>query len=62
MVVNKTKAYPIFLLDQRNVGVELKVERSSVDTVKERLAMLKRKRDEPKKEDYGKKNIWHVEL
>lgn len=38
--------------DQRNVGVEMKVERASVDSVKERLAMLKRKKEEPE-EEYG---------
>ncbi|KAF7725764.1 zinc finger, matrin-type 2 [Apophysomyces ossiformis] len=35
---------------QLNMGISMKVERSTVDSVKERLAMLKRKREEPKKE------------
>ncbi|KAI7883234.1 hypothetical protein K492DRAFT_159557 [Lichtheimia hyalospora FSU 10163] len=35
---------------QRNVGVQMKVERSSVDSVKDRLAMLKRKKEEPEEE------------
>ena len=45
-----------FWLDQRNVGVQMKVERSSVDSVKDRLAMLKRKKEEPE-EEYGK--LWY---
>ena len=43
----------IYWLDQQNVGVQLKVERASVGSVKDRLAMLKRKKDAPEEEEYG---------
>ncbi|KAI9312375.1 hypothetical protein BX666DRAFT_1866210 [Dichotomocladium elegans] len=42
---------------QRNVGKEMKVERSSVASVKERLAMLKRKKESPE-EEYGERAVW----
>ncbi|KAL0074769.1 C2H2-type zinc finger transcription factor [Phycomyces blakesleeanus] len=35
---------------QKNIGISMKVERASIDSVKERLAMLKRKKEEPEKE------------
>ncbi|KAI8138854.1 hypothetical protein BJV82DRAFT_522672 [Fennellomyces sp. T-0311] len=38
---------------QQNVGVELKVERSSVGSVMDRLKMLKRKKEAPEEEEYG---------
>ncbi|KAI7870163.1 hypothetical protein BDF14DRAFT_1775235 [Spinellus fusiger] len=37
---------------QKNIGFSMKVERANVDSVKERLAQLKRKKEEPK-EEYG---------
>ncbi|KAI9253370.1 hypothetical protein BDA99DRAFT_519600 [Phascolomyces articulosus] len=37
---------------QQNVGVQLKVERASVSSVKDRLAMLKRKKEAPEEEEY----------
>jgi hypothetical protein len=40
------------LTDQRNLGMSMRVERASLDNVKERLAALKRKKEQPK-EDYG---------
>jgi len=36
---------------QRNLGMSMRVERASIDSVKERLAALKRKKEQPK-EDY----------
>ncbi|KAI7850694.1 hypothetical protein BDC45DRAFT_446630 [Circinella umbellata] len=42
---------------QQNVGVQLKVERASVSSVKDRLAMLKRKKDAPEEEEYGMKYV-----
>ncbi|KAI9287873.1 hypothetical protein BC943DRAFT_358370 [Umbelopsis sp. AD052] len=35
---------------QKNLGMSMKVERASVDSVKERLAALKRKKEQPKEE------------
>ncbi|KAI9484665.1 hypothetical protein BDB00DRAFT_774471 [Zychaea mexicana] len=40
---------------QQAVGVQLKVERASVDSVKDRLALLKRKKEAPEEEEYGKR-------
>lgn len=37
--------------DQRNLGMSMKVERSTVDQVKQRFEMLKKKREE-KNKDY----------
>jgi hypothetical protein len=39
-----------FLADQRNLGMSMKVERSTVDQVKERFDVLKKKKEEKKKE------------
>ena len=36
--------------DQRNLGMSMRVERSSLDQVKKRFEMNKRKREEQKKE------------
>ncbi|KAI7897522.1 uncharacterized protein BX663DRAFT_444912 [Cokeromyces recurvatus] len=36
-----------------NVGVSTKVEKADLNAVKERLAMLKRKRENPEKEEYS---------
>ena len=49
----KTCSWFFIGLDQQNVGVQLKVERASVGSVKDRLAMLKRKKDAPEEEEYG---------
>ncbi|KAI8378044.1 uncharacterized protein BYT42DRAFT_497570 [Radiomyces spectabilis] len=38
---------------QMNMGVSMKIERASVDSVKDRLAMLKRKKEAPEKTEYG---------
>ncbi|KAI8377347.1 hypothetical protein BD560DRAFT_325746 [Blakeslea trispora] len=37
-----------------NVGVSTKVDKASVDSVKDRLAMLKRKKENPQNEEYSK--------
>lgn len=49
-------------IDLANVGVSTKVERASVNDVKERLAMLTRKRKNPEAETYGKLNFLVLEL
>lgn len=36
--------------DQRNLGMSMKIERSSVDQVKKRFEMLKKKKEEKTKE------------
>lgn len=36
--------------DQRNLGMSMKIERSSVEQVKQRFEMLKKKQEEKKKE------------
>ena len=36
--------------DQRNLGMSMKVERSTLDQVKQRFELLKRKKEEEKKE------------
>ena len=38
------------ILDQRNLGMSMKVERSSLDQVRQRFEMNKRKQEEKKKE------------
>lgn len=38
------------IADQRNLGMSMKVERSTVDQVKERFDVLKKKKEEKKKE------------
>jgi hypothetical protein len=43
-------------LDQKALGMSMKVERASVDSVKERLAALKRKKEQPK-EEYGELHL-----
>ena len=40
----------LVLTDQRNLGMSMKVERSSLDQVKARFEMNKRKQEEKKKE------------
>ena len=39
-----------WFVDQRNLGMSMKVERSTVDQVKKRFEMNKKKREEKKKE------------
>jgi hypothetical protein len=39
-----------YIADQRNLGMSMKVERSTVDQVKERFDVLKKKKEEKKKE------------
>lgn len=42
-------------IDQSKLGVSMKVERSSVSSVKERIEALKRKKEEPESNrEYGK--------
>jgi hypothetical protein len=41
-----------FSTDQRNLGMSMKVERATLDNVKERMAALKRKKEQPQ-EEYG---------
>lgn len=41
-------------LDLNNVGVSGKVEKADLNSVKERLAMLKRKKENPEKDEYSK--------
>ena len=43
--------YVFFSADQRNLGMSMKVERSSLDQVKKRFEMNKKKAEE-KKKDY----------
>lgn len=39
-----------FTLDQRNLGMSMRVERSTLEQVKERMELNKRKREEKQKE------------
>ena len=41
----------VIVVDQRNLGMSMRVERSSLDQVKKRFEMNKRKKEE-KKKDY----------
>ncbi|CAO3629196.1 unnamed protein product [Mucor hiemalis] len=41
------------ILNLNNVGVSSKVEKANLNSVKERLAMLKRKKENPQKEEYN---------
>lgn len=47
---SKVLIYLLFLPDQRNLGMSMKVERSSVDQVKKRFEALKKKKEEKTKE------------
>lgn len=40
-------------IDLNNVGVSSKVEKADLSSVKERLAMLKRKKENPQNEEYS---------
>ncbi|KAI8883815.1 hypothetical protein K501DRAFT_272296 [Backusella circina FSU 941] len=44
----------------QNVGVTMKVEKATLSSVQERLAMLKRKKENPKQEQYGKLYIYII--
>lgn len=44
-------------IDLSNVGVSNKVEKADLNSVKERLAMLKRKKENPQKEEYSKYSL-----
>ncbi|KAI8048059.1 uncharacterized protein B0P05DRAFT_519544 [Gilbertella persicaria] len=41
-----------------NVGISAKIEKADANSVKERLAMLKRKKENPEKEEYSKLVIY----
>ena len=43
-----------FLIDQKNMGMSMKIERSTLDQVKKRFETNKKKKDEEKKQ-YGEK-------
>ena len=49
VIGNPNHAFNPFL-DQRNLGMSMKVERSSVDQVKKRFELLKKKKEEKTKE------------
>ena len=42
----------VFIADQRNMGMSMKVERSTVDQIKQRFETNKKKKEEEKKK-YG---------
>lgn len=41
--------FGLFLIDQRNLGMSMKIERSTLDQVKQRFEVLKQKKTEQKK-------------
>jgi U4/U6.U5 tri-snRNP component SNU23 len=48
--MNQREYYSLlYSLDQRNLGMSMKIERSTVDQVKERFQSVKRKKEEEKK-------------
>lgn len=48
----------LFLIDQRNMGMSMKVEKSTVDQVKQRFEFNKKKKEEAKKQ-YGETSQYH---
>jgi hypothetical protein len=50
----RIEANMVVIIDLNNVGVSNKVEKADLSSVKERLAMLKRKKENPQAEEYSK--------
>ena len=51
----------LYTADQRNLGMSMKVERSTVDQVKERFESNKKKKEEEKKK-YGRLVGWREDF